>query len=405
MEVRVYVIELARRGFVLRWKDTETGRWRQRRTGAAKRPAAEREAGKLRAELEEGRYVPPDRCSWDEFRERYEEEKLSSLAMRTAQTAATALNHVERLMRPQWMREINAQWVSQFQARLREGGLSEASIATNLRHVRAALSWGQDVGYVSAVPKFRMPRRARRVSRMRGRPLTNAEFRRMLDAVAVVRPYDAVQWRFYLEGVWWSGFRLEESLQLGWDDDADLCVQLDGRRSRVRIWAEGEKGYRDRLLPLVPEFVVFLERVPEAERRGRVFKLERLDGSGLISSKRVCRIVSAIGGAAGIVVNEQLGKYASLHDLRRSFGTRWAAREAPARVMQLMRHEEIETTMQHYVAEQAHELGEELWRKYPPDGIDLGAADLAGRKCCDQSCDVARDGSDEANGRLVANAV
>ena len=38
-------------------------------------------------------------------------------------------------------------------------------------------------------------------------------------------------------------------------------------------------------------------------------------------------------------------KYASAHDFRRAFGVRWAARLMPAQLMELMRHESIETTL------------------------------------------------------------
>jgi integrase len=44
------------------------------------------------------------------------------------------------------------------------------------------------------------------------------------------------------------------------------------------------------------------------------------------------------------------------HDLRRSFGQRWAARIMPQILMQLMRHETIETTMKYYVGREAEAL-------------------------------------------------
>jgi len=46
-------------------------------------------------------------------------------------------------------------------------------------------------------------------------------------------------------------------------------------------------------------------------------------------------------------------KTASAHDLRRSFGERWASRMMPADLMAVMRHESIETTMQYYVGKNA----------------------------------------------------
>jgi integrase len=42
-------------------------------------------------------------------------------------------------------------------------------------------------------------------------------------------------------------------------------------------------------------------------------------------------------------------KYASAHDFRRSFGRRRAARLMLAQLMELMRHESIETTLRFYV--------------------------------------------------------
>ena len=55
-------------------------------------------------------------------------------------------------------------------------------------------------------------------------------------------------------------------------------------------------------------------------------------------------------------------KYASAHDLRRAFGTRWASRVKPAVLQKLMRHASINTTMAYYVDLDADELGDELWR-------------------------------------------
>jgi integrase len=46
-----------------------------------------------------------------------------------------------------------------------------------------------------------------------------------------------------------------------------------------------------------------------------------------------------------VIVNMADGKFASTHDLRRSFGTRWSSKVMPAVLMQLMRHDSIETTM------------------------------------------------------------
>jgi len=73
------------------------------------------------------------------------------------------------------------------------------------------------------------------------------------------------------------------------------------------------------------------------------------------------RVISAIGQCAGVMVNTPKGKFASAHDLRRSFGTRWAAKVKPITLQLLMRHKHIETTLGYYVDQDADDVAEQLW--------------------------------------------
>jgi integrase len=57
-----------------------------------------------------------------------------------------------------------------------------------------------------------------------------------------------------------------------------------------------------------------------------------------------------------------LTKHATAHDLRRAFGFRWALRVLPPVLMELMRHESIQTTMQFYVGRNAAIAAREAWR-------------------------------------------
>ena len=54
-------------------------------------------------------------------------------------------------------------------------------------------------------------------------------------------------------------------------------------------------------------------------------------------------------------------KTASAHDLRRAFGERWAAKLMPAQLMELMRHESIDTTLSYYVGRNAERTAAMLW--------------------------------------------
>ena len=87
---------------------------------------------------------------------------------------------------------------------------------------------------------------------------------------------------------------------------------------------------------------------------------------------RIGRIISDIGKRAKVVVRKSEGKFASAHDLRRSFGTRWAPKAKPATLQLLMRHRSIETTLKYYVAQDTDEIADELWKAFP-EGSDLNA--------------------------------
>jgi integrase len=61
------------------------------------------------------------------------------------------------------------------------------------------------------------------------------------------------------------------------------------------------------------------------------------------------RQISAIGAASGLVTGSETGKHVTAHDLRRSFGTRWALKVHPLVLKKLMRHETLDTTLRFYV--------------------------------------------------------
>jgi integrase len=348
----------------MRYVDPITGQQRARSTGTRIRREAERLAAKWEAELRSGKYQAPSKTTWSDFRERYEQEKGAALAANTLNATITAFNHLERLINPEKLASLTSSVLSQFQAKLRQEGMKDTTIATHLRHLRAALSWAKSVALLPKVPEVHMPRRARGQTLMRGRPVTLAEFNAMLASVKQVRPTDSAAWIHHLNGLWLSGLRLDESLQLSWDGESSIMIDLTGRHPRFRIYAEAEKGRQDRLLPMTPDFAEFVRKTPAKARVGPVFKLHGVRTGEQMTSARAGRIISEIGEAAGVLVNKAECKYASAHDLRRSFGTRWAARVKPATLQLLMRHKSIETTMKYYVSQDADELADELWAEY-----------------------------------------
>lgn len=91
-----------------------------------------------------------------------------------------------------------------------------------------------------------------------------------------------------------------------------------------------------------------------------------------VTTEWASKVISEIGKAAGVVVDKDKGKFASAHDLRRSFGAKRAKLIMPAVLMQLMRHESIETSTRYYAelaaqdaADVAGKAGESLVSSRP----------------------------------------
>ncbi|WP_437188334.1 tyrosine-type recombinase/integrase [Planctomicrobium sp. SH668] len=224
------------------------------------------------------------------------------------------------------------------------------------------MNWAIDNNYIPEPVKIRVPTAIGR----KGRDITREELERVLsttDKCDFLDDHQREPYKFFLEGLWWSGLRLQESLHLDWQDDTNLCVDLDRARPVFRIQATNDKGGKYRILPMAPEFAQQLALVPETERVGAVFKLPGRRGEGYHLADRVGHIVSMIGKAANVRVSEQAGrvKFASAHDLRRAFGVRWAALVLPPALMELMRHADINTTMKFYVGQNADRTASLVW--------------------------------------------
>jgi len=333
---------------------------------ARERKQAERLAAELEAQLQAGAGVLPSRLAWEEFRRRYEAEVVPGLATKTGDKIRGVFNRVEVELNPQRLRDITEARLSHHVAVLRKADAAETTIAGHLAHLKAALTWAVDQKMLPSRPRMPKIQRARKSTGrpMKGRPITAEEFERMVAVVpAVVGDDQAPHWQHYLRGLWASGLRLTESLELYWDQEDKLHPVLTGKFPMLWIPAELEKGNKERLLPMAPEFAELLTSVPEADRAGPVFKLERIDGKpGRPAVDRVSKVVSSIGKKAKVRVDVK--KTASAHDLRRAFGERWAARLMPAQLMELMRHESIDTTLSYYVGRNAERTAAILWHEH-----------------------------------------
>lgn len=354
MQIRVHVRERKDRRFLqLAYTDPLTGQVKTKSAGTDKWKEAERAAARWESELLQAHGLAP--VGWEVFRQRFEDEHLAGLEKDSKRGYHAALNHFERIIgTPRDISNINASIISQFRMELRTA-LSEASVQKQLRHFKAALNWAESVGMIAKAPKITTT--AIRQSE-RGRPLTLFEFCRLLRAAPDERYYQL------LIGLWLSGLRLGEALKLSFEPPVQLV--LGDRYPIIRFTVSGQKGRREEDSPLTPAMSRFVRRFERTA--GPIFGItQNLHG--------VSRAISDIGRQAGVKVSPT--KYASAHDLRRSFGTRWALRVHPFVLQKMMRHASLQTTMAYYVRLGSNQLAEQIWSSQSVHASVHGAADQA----------------------------
>lgn len=370
-----------RKNLVLCFREPETDRLFTRSAGTANKADAQKAAGAWETEISEGRWTPETRrrrnakptraagvgMSWVDFRGYFETHyKGVKKVVRAATHAnqASTFNTFEALCSPEVLTDLNTPNVTKFSAMLRnpmEGGRirSEATVGRHLRHLRVIARWANKKGLLPTVPDFDIPTGT---NKAKARAVTPEEFDRLLVAAAeVVGDKAEDSWKLLLRGLWWSGLRLGEALALRWDHKpGGVSVVLDGRRSVLLFDGEAQKNGKAGAVPMAPEFVEMLE--PIRRESGYVFPVVGKDGAPC--SRRVLAVgrrLKEIGAKARVVTNTATGKTATAHDLRRAFGDRWARLVLPQQLMELMRHESLETTMRFYVDSNAKATSAALW--------------------------------------------
>jgi integrase len=172
----------------------------------------------------------------------------------------------------------------------------------------------------------------------------------------------AVWWIAYLRLSFSTGLRLDEALNLTWED-----IDLDGRTVHVRPkkgkggnmleWRpKSKKGIRS-VPTLTAEAVTALKALRDSSDNPYVFidaarlaKLSSMNGDGKRHETRpnMLRDFQRIQKRAGI------SKPGTHHDIRKSWGTRMADHVPMHALCTWMGHADIKTTATYYTQEQAH---------------------------------------------------
>jgi hypothetical protein len=171
-EIRVQGLKYAdRKNLMMRYRDPTTGKQIARSTGASNERKAIQEAAKWEVQLRTGRYQRTSKMPWESFRESFEDATGEDHKIAAVRNYASTLNAFERHCRPARVADMTTLRVTAFATELRkewqrEGDdgetfrLREASVARNLRHVKAIDRWANRQGLLSIVPRFDLPTRA-----------------------------------------------------------------------------------------------------------------------------------------------------------------------------------------------------------------------------------------------------
>jgi len=289
------------------------------------------------AELEQGIYTR--RMTWEQLSVRFADEYLPRLKANSRSTMRATLTAFGKFVEPQaGISAITGSTISQWTARLRQSGLRESTIARHLRCLKCVLNWAVSTELMARRPSITMPAGGSKKRFLKGRALTEADFTLLCQTADRINP----TFTPLLNLLWLSGLRISEAYRLSFDTGPN---QVDLANRRFVFLAAGQKSGHDETIPLLPELHDWLASLGRTS--GPVVR--PLVGGKPVTLDTTKRQISAIGAASGLVTGSETGKHVTAHDLRRSFGTRWALRVHPLVLKKLMRHETLDTTLRFYV--------------------------------------------------------
>jgi site-specific recombinase XerD len=208
------------------------------------------------------------------------------------------------------IRALTEERIEEFKKACKARKASEITIDGYLRHIKAALSYAVEKGYIKKKPKVKMYRKD---DQDLPRIILPDDIRKIL---AKAQEKDVELWRLFTFYIW-TGARRREGLGLEWPR-----INLERNFCRVR-----GKGGRERVIPLLGPIIEALE--PVRKDIGRVFP----DWHPDTVSHRFREIATDCG------VN------ARLHDLRHSAVSYMLASGIPIQVVaQIAGHRQLATT-------------------------------------------------------------
>ncbi|HEX2866991.1 MAG TPA: tyrosine-type recombinase/integrase [Ignavibacteriales bacterium] len=137
----------------------------------------------------------------------------------------------------------------------------------------------------------------------------------------------------FIRFLYLTGFRLNEALQFTWEQvrfDENIILVQNFKDNRIDIF------------PLYKELKEFLESF--RKEQGKLFRYKARHALKLFQNS-----LKALN----------LPRY-TIHDIRRTFASRYAVKLTPVELKAIMRHRDIKTTLAHYISLDIKKIGEKL---------------------------------------------
>ncbi|QDT26380.1 site-specific tyrosine recombinase XerC [Gimesia panareensis] len=115
---------------------------------------------------------------------------------------------------------------------------------------------------------------------MKGRPITGDEFEQMLEVTPeVVGKNSAESWRYVLQIIWESAFRIGDVMNFSWDDERKIHPVWPQRKDLhpTLIIPSSQKNGKTQEIPMLPGLQKILDQIPQSERHGWVVNPQSME--------------------------------------------------------------------------------------------------------------------------------
>lgn len=363
-QIKVRIVKSSRDGYLLKWQDPDSTKEPQKKCRGKTQRARETERRKRQEELNDTFAESTWKAFWVEFESSHLNSRSKSyrsqcLMMHKRVQAVASSRGISNLR----CTDIDRVLILSVQAMVQGSDVEHATVDNAMRTLWAMVSWGQDVGLI---PEFRRPRKRRgkiekQVQKSKGRSLSGEEIDRIEKAIPLcVKPFEqSAEFTAALHVMRLIGMRLTECWLFSWEpmQGTHFPILLDTSSAAIEF-SDIQKSGVDCTVPLTNDAVVWLRQLRDQ-------RLQVPDPSPWVcrtvgqrgehkTPSRLGRVISDAGRMARVVVKrfqKQSGekiKFASAHDLRRTFATNLQRDLTISERQRMTRHADAQTLLNHY---------------------------------------------------------